>query len=297
MKFTKTFGIFFLTFIIGCIISFPITKEAIKTETNIKYCKIDAKTKPVKVKPKPLKTPKLEFIDEIDNGWTENEEKSFTINLIETGEGFHGDEVPAKSGEKWLGLFQENDKSVLKSTKLKIDRVYDAILDGETKNKTGKSVFVTENSEPIFLIKNSKLPIGQVKTLFRGNRWQDEDSDTSSGEFLTKMKKDFVKDFEMSGNSYSLKVIEAVNRDGKKILALVLECNGKKQVLHSINEEYEDSLGTLNWVGDIDRDGKLDLFISPNVHYNVYTSVLFLSSKANENNLVGKIAKFWTTGC
>jgi hypothetical protein len=298
MKFTKIYGIFLLTFIIGCAFSLSIiTKKPMKTESSINYCKIDNKIEPIKIISTPLKTPKLEFIDEIDNGWTENEEKSFTIKLIETGEGFHGDEVPAKSGEKWFGLFQENDKFVLKSTKLKIERVYDIIIDGETKNKTGKSVSVTEKSEPIFLLKNSKFQIGEVKTLFRGNRWQDEDSSMSSGEFLTNMKKDFVQNFEMSGNKYSLKVIEALNKDGKKILALVLEYNGKRQVLHTIIEEYEESLGTLYWIGDLDGDSKPDFFISPNIHYNVYNSVLFISSKAKQNNFVEKVASFWTTGC
>ncbi len=292
MKFTKTFGIFFLTFIIGCVFSLPM-----KTETKKNQCKINNKIKPIKIISTPLKTPKLEAINEIKNDWEENDKKSYSVKLIETGKGFHGDEVPAKSGEKWFGLFQENDKFVLKSTKLKIDRVYDAILDGETKNKTGKSVSVTEKNEPIFLLKNSKFQIGEVKTLFRGNRWQDEDSSMSSGEFLTNMKKDFVQNFEMSGNKYSLKVIEALNKDGKKILALVLEYNGKRQVLHTIIEEYEESLGTLYWIGDLDGDSKPDFFISPNIHYNVYNSVLFISSKAKQNNFVEKVASFWTTGC
>ncbi len=297
MKFTKTYGIFLSAFSIGCLFALA-PKLFIKNDAN--YGKHTGYTKSEIVSITYDLKPKLEIIEQEDN-WINEEGYPHKMRLLETGLGFHGDEVKAKSGEKWLGLFQDGDKFVLKSTKLKIKRVHDGITDDEeTGNKTGKEVKVNEDSEPIFLLKNSGLKSREVQTIFRGNRYEEmpEDSDLSYDEFLTSMYKGFFKEFKFSGKNYSLKVIEALNKDNEKIFALVLEGLGKRQVLHSVDAIHnEGTLGTLYWIGDLDGDEKPDFYMTPSVHYNVKNRVLFLSSKANKNNLLGKVAYFWTTGC
>jgi hypothetical protein len=75
---------------------------------------------------------------------------------------------------------------------------------------------------------------------------------------------------------------------------LILEADETKQILNVSNE---DDLGSLYWVGDLDQDNKLDFFITPYMKENISESSLFLSSEAEENNLVEKIATMVTSGC
>ncbi len=103
MKITKTFvSIFLATFLVGYA-SVLTNKQETKlfelSETNSK--KISAS--------QVEKIAELEMVEEI-NGRNDEEKYPFKIKLLVTGSSFHGDEVKAKSGEIWLGLFKENDE-------------------------------------------------------------------------------------------------------------------------------------------------------------------------------------------
>jgi hypothetical protein len=78
------------------------------------------------------------------------------------------------------------------------------------------------------------------------------------------------------------------------VFALVLESEQTKQILHVSGEDY---LGILFWVGDLDRDNKPDFFLGAWIKENITESSLFLSSEAEKNNLVKKVALMTTVGC
>ncbi|HKO62441.1 MAG TPA: hypothetical protein VJV03_14855 [Pyrinomonadaceae bacterium] len=44
-------------------------------------------------------------------------------------------------------------------------------------------------------------------------------------------------------------------------------------------------------------DGKLDLYVTVNQQYNVVERKLFMSSEADEGQLVAEVAEFVTIGC
>jgi hypothetical protein len=295
MKIKKTFiSVFLATFLIGYVSVLPTKKvsEPIKV--------VESQPKEVSL-PMPEKTPEIETIEEV-NSWF-NEKNPFKIKLLETGEGFHGDEIEAKNGEIWLGLFEEKGKFYLQSTKLKIKRVHDPIVDENIKIKTGKNVEVSNNKDPIFLVKNAdKLREGEVLTTFKGitdNEYykNPELEMLNIDEVLTYIKKDFNKTYDIAGKKIKLSVIEAKNKDDQKILALTLFSDGKHQILHTIYAEDNPELGTLFWIGDLDRDGNADFYLGLFEHYNSNVKVLFLSSQAEKDKLVKKVAYFWTTGC
>lgn len=293
MKITKTFiSVFVLTFIIG-FVSVPPQKNSTKTLT------VTAALEKLPILPiEP--TPELETIEEVEH-WFDEEKSPYKIKLLETGEGFHGDEIKAKSGETWLGLFKEREGYSLRSTKIKIRRVHDEIVEDKNETrKTGKSVGVEGKLQPIFLLKNAdRLREGNVTTLFRGlsrdEVLEDEESELTPDQMLTTLGKDFVRKYKIGGKEYELEVIEAKNKNNEKIFALVLESDGIRQVLHTSAES--GSLGTLYWVGDLDRDAKPDFYLDLYVHENVANQVLFLSSEAGNKKLVKMVAQFWTTGC
>src|SRR5262249_15257157 len=73
------------------------------------------------------------------------------VRVLETG-GFHGIEVKACSGEKWLSLYVTERSSELLESTIKIKLVNDPITDDEL-SATGKEVSVDQPTEPLFLIK------------------------------------------------------------------------------------------------------------------------------------------------
>lgn len=244
--------------------------------------------------------PQPEIIEEIDS-WVSDPD-SLKIKLLTTGEGFHGDEVKARNGERWLGVFELDGRVELRETKLRITRVFDEIVDEpRSGKKTGKTVRAPGSGKPLFLVKNARFPQGELKTVFLGRTWEDyrlpQFEHLLREEVLTSLLPNTTQNFSMSGERYELKVFSALNPEGKPIYALALESSSQRQILHTIKMGSNYDLGTLFWIGDIDQDGKPDLFMDLFEHYNVVNSVLFLSSEADDGQIVKKAAYFWTTGC
>ena len=73
------------------------------------------------------------------------------IQLLQVG-AFHGDEVSAKSGEVWLGLYSTPDGHALIPSRITVETVYDPFVDNAG-DQTGKVVSVEEQTPPLFLIK------------------------------------------------------------------------------------------------------------------------------------------------
>ncbi len=288
MKITKTFiSIFLLTFLIGYLLVPPPQKVSVSMETA---------TAILANLPSPPIEPKVEpEILEESNNWKDEVEQKFKIKLLETGEGFHGDQIEAKSGETWFGLFKENDKYFLRSTRIKVRRVKDVVVDDDGE-RTGKNVSVKGKNQPIFLLKNAEmLSEGKISTLFWINSADETNNEDAEPTSLTQ---GFVKQYKFGERKYVLRVKTGINKKREKIMTLVLEGDGKSQVLHSIiNDEEGDYLGSVDWVGDLDRDGKPDFYFDLYINDNVEYKNLFLSSQAKNEKLIKKAAYFLTTGC
>lgn len=300
MKYKKAFvGIvlFLLTFSVGSILVWSPKNDLVSNETARQTTQeIPVQIRPEEIKelekfePIPYETAKKFGGAEIlkENYW--EKEIKYKFELIETGE-FHGDEVTAKSGEKWLGFFGKNDDFKLVLTNINVSRVRDEIVDGRnSKKKTGKKVSVKNQSEPLFLLKNAaRLKEGKVETFFKGRTFREESEESS-----TTLDSKFVGNYQIGGKSYVLRVERVLNEQEQMVYALILESENIKQILHV---SFEDCLGTLFWVGDLDNDNKPDLFLSPWIKENISESSLFISSEADRNNLVKKVASLGTVGC
>lgn len=296
MKITKNFvSVFLLTFLIGYASVLP-------TKRSNKPIEIQNTIQTEISKSRSVTNQDLETIEEV-NSWSERDKYPFNVKLLETGEGFHGAEINAKNGEIWFGLFEESGDFFLRSTKLKIKRVHDPIMGYEDKKKTGKSVEVSAKKEPVFLVNSAaSLGEGKVSTIFKGVTWNEyydkfEQKDLPMDEVMTFIRKDFSQSYQAGNKKIELKVIEAKNKDNRKILALTLTSDGKRQILHTIYADNYPELGTLFWIGDLDRDGRADFYFVLFESENVSNKVLFLSSPAEKDKLVKKVAYFWTTGC
>lgn len=285
MKIKKAFiFVFLLTFLAGCLLIAAATK--IEVVARPAAPALNSPKMPV-----PSVTPETEKpLGEENIDWQGKDAAKFKIKLLETGEGFHGDQVNAESGEIWLGLFKDQEKYFLRNTALKISRVHDPIVDEQENIETGKSVSTDSKAEAIFLLKNAKtLRQGEIETVFLAN-----DEDESSY-----LKNNTQKTFDFNGETYVLSVENKLSSDeflgkGSK---LTLMRSGEKQVLNYLKDECSDCFWRLHWIGDLDRDGKLDFYFDLSGHYNVSDKRLFLSSPAAKGKLVKYVANFWTNGC
>lgn len=300
MKTGKLFAILFvITFITGTvsfILFYKINElfiiENLSVADNTAQIKIEPQTKSelketVKVENEP------ELLEE-NNDWMDREESKLKIKLLETGEGYHGDEVKAKSGETWLNLFEEKGNFYLENSTIKIRRVHDPIVDEDENQKTGKSVFLNKKTNSVFLLKNAeKLRMGKINTLYH----YDDDAENNTGEDIS-IRNGYSKDFTIGQTVFTLKAKKGINNKNEPILALILESGGISQTIHSIKTYEEgDYLGSLYWAGDLDRDGKPDFYFSLYFQDNVEYKNLYLSTEAEKGKLIEKIAIFTITGC
>lgn len=231
-------------------------------------------------------TPKLPVFN-TEDFWNEHG-TGRNRRLLETGAVTNTKDIKAKSGETWLGLFNENGRDVLRSTKITIKFERDLDLDW-------KNVSVKEKTNPLFLLKKSKpLKQGEVTTLWR-EKTQNEVEEWNDN---ASIRENFFKKFTLGEREYTLRTVKGLSEKQEPILVLLLETENISQVIHIVYFEEGNYVGNLYWVGDLDSDGKLDLFMDfYGYEKGYYNSGLFLSSEAEKGKLVKKLEYFALSAC
>jgi hypothetical protein len=103
------------------------------------------------------------------------------------------------------------------------------------------------------------------------------------------------KDFTFNNASYQLRaegiVLEKGNEDTEmyyeniKNYKLYLTCGDKTQCIVEM-EKFDGTMTELQWIGDLDGDGKPDFIVSSPEWYESYRILLLLSSYAGADDLV-----------
>lgn len=291
MIITKVLAIFGMTFLLGCLAVFTYFSIERQRDKASNGAEIDNLANLVNTN-KDLMSKRIEYVPPVEEE-IETEEPEIPAYKIEmlTVSSFHEDETTAKSGETWLGLFNNRGKSYLAPTKIKLSRFHD-IGDGENKKiKTGKEIDIAGAIKPIILLKNAEnLRAGKVTTLFQ----QDEKDYEASN-----LKNGYKKEFKLNGKTFTLRVVnenssEEYLSEGSK---LVLSSGDTEQIVHPEGNQRIGESWTLYWAGDLDNDGKLDFLADLSDHYNSTDVILFLSSEAETGNLVEDVAGLFTVGC
>ena len=202
--------------------------------------------------------------------------KKSKVRLLFTGD-FHDEEVPYRTGEKWIGLFRDGDEYELKKTTIVVQ---------ETK---GEDLFSTNVStkprrKPLFLLNgNTGLELGKVSTTFDA---EDHES------FVIDNCNDLKSSFRIKGMFWRLCMENAPKGYPDKGTTLNLKGPGSETVLRSLPKGCNDCTWKLLWAGDLDNDTNLDLLIDVSDHYNVSQPTLFLSTKPDT-----VFATFRSVGC
>jgi hypothetical protein len=75
---------------------------------------------------------------------------------------------------------------------------------------------------------------------------------------------------------------------------VVLAEGARSQVLYAVDRFVDEPHFLIEWAGDIDGDGRLDLVTNLNAKYSLHPVTLWLSSTARRGQLVGRVAVFLT---
>ena len=203
-----------------------------------------------------------------------------SIKLLFVGQ-YHSEEISAKSGEVWYGLYKTDAGYELKSTKLKVEpTVNNELMDIE--------VSTDQKTRPLFLVKGSdRFRPGRVPTSFYGREF-----------IFPAQSKDlrFGSDHFFSLNAYG-EVTDGQTDTWIKKYELKLFHGGETQIVVSIPFFTMEAPPSLIWAGDIDGDGMLDILFDLGGHYNVSQPTLFLSSMADGGDFVTKVAELRRVGC
>jgi hypothetical protein len=101
----------------------------------------------------------------------------------------------------------------------------------------------------------------------------------------------------LDGKDYDLEVNPLDKTQSLDRASIVtLRSGDKRQALYRLSDEPDEPAWPILWAGDLDRDGRLDLYMDLSWKYSVSRRVLFLSSAASGDDLVGEAVVFQTTG-
>ncbi len=211
----------------------------------------------------------------------------------ETWPSYSRTELEAKSGENWLGLYESGGKVSLAETKVRRSPRHGYIGPGD---ELYDWLHYERKGQLLFIVKGiGELKPSNVATIFL--RTRTKNSETES------LDVGYRRIFNFAGREYVLRVTTGIQRDDERVNVLVLESGGTSQIV-TVNRYYKDqytlynSIGELLWVGDMDGDGKLDLYFSDfGFEKGGFGSNLYLSSPAKDGNLVERVAGFNSAGC
>ncbi len=205
--------------------------------------------------------------------------------LIEAG-AFHGGEIVDADAGSWLGLFSDGKTYVWRDAVVDVKAVRDEITDDGPDQRTGREASVRGGGRPVFLVRGGEdLRVASVDG-FR----EMEQHPLRNGDRLQ---------FTIGQQRFLLRVINPRRRgdDNMAGSSLELASNGITQTLYSAPEDAAEPGWQVLWAGDLDGDGRLDLYVQLGDHYNVSERILFVSTKAGSGQLVGRFAIFRTVGC
>jgi len=222
------------------------------------------------------------------------------VDIIHMG-CFHGSEVSDRSSGKWLGLYLRGETFELVSCNVQVEPCHDGVSDPPG-GKSGRAVVVDADGTPLFLVRGlgdvgpkpvtivtAKPEDGPGQLVGRGSRY------LRPGEHLR---------LTLGRAEYRLAAMgkyDPTRSDNDRLVLgyrlTLTGPGGQSQDLAAPSRFAEDGVPSLVWAGDLDRDGKLDLYMDFTDHYNVSDYVLLLSSHAAAGRLVKKVASRRYVGC
>jgi hypothetical protein len=211
---------------------------------------------------------------------------------------FHGGETVARHGERWLALRVRPGGAELLTTRVAVERVHDALLDGDGE-ATGEAVSAIGLEDVAMLLRGPGLRAGAVA----GATVVDQSSEHGlpthrlllgprEYRIATRCTADRASvAVEHPTYTCTIDLIDGERRQSLMSLAAYRERSDARLLLAS------DASPRLIFAGDLDRDGRLDLIFDTTDHYNLSRPTLFLSGAAGKGDMVRGVATHDAVGC
>lgn len=193
-------------------------------------------------------------------------------------------ENPANSLNKdWIDLFEQNGTYYLGKTDFTIEKGYDECVGDSTRS-------IVSKNKSILFMNYPKLKLGKIKSLKldKNKIWP--------GEKVTLKfeKADYVFRAEGKVLSTEKRILddnkEEIYKKVENYKLFLKTNNGPEKLLLQV-ETFNDTFVELLFAGDIDNDGKLDFIFGANRDYEETRVILFLSSKAENEEPVKKVSE------
>lgn len=208
--------------------------------------------------------------------------------LLIPGGPYHGSEVFARGGERWLALLRTRAGAYRTAmVTLRLVPAMDPVGGYDDENKlTARIVKTVEPGDVVFLLKGFAVLAGRPVPSALEGRFP-------------------LKDLDVTVRFAGRETVLSIRPNGK-----VDELPGNEKVaIHQVNLKISDNHYVplplvvtdynrvhILWAGDLDGDNRLD-FLFEDSGYNFSSQRLFLSSVAQPGEHLKEVAQFYSTGC
>jgi hypothetical protein len=165
-------------------------------------------------------------------------------------------------------------RQVFIELEITIDPVKDDLLDSDDQ-MTGKSVKANTPARALFFVRGARFHAGEVPTALDP---KDEPTPLTTTTFRFLGKETVIEATGLDENK--------MPREGSQ---LVVQSGNTRQVIYEMRQDPNDAYWQILWAGDLDHDGKLDLYVQASFHYNVADIDFFSRQKPNPAKLFTRL--------
>lgn len=191
---------------------------------------------------------------------------------------FSGGFVPSDfKMSDWIGIYVDENGMYCKPTQAKIKAVRD--MWNEDENNLDATIIEDKSEIPsVFLFSGITVPENFRVNSFNNipNRILIGNS-TKLGDYTLKANGEVTQENQLP-LTYRLTIMGSKN--GKKVEQVIVD-----------HEFLDDAMTAIMWVGDLDADGIPDMIIDMSHKYSYSAPALFLSSQANEGDILKLVAE------
>jgi hypothetical protein len=220
-------------------------------------------------------------VQEIETVADEKSKNDFNILLPRSYRTY--DVNPASSlTDKWVDLYEDNGEYYLAKADFKIEKGFDECSGDSLQSIIPKNKTIIFMDNPVLKagkIKSLKInkhkiwPKEKVTYIFNGVNYVLR----AEGKVMSEDKVESENDDEVFKNVSNYKLYLTTGNTAEKLLLA--------------EDSFHDTFVELLFAGDIDGDGKLDLVFSASRDYEEERVILFLSSKAKNDDAMKKVAE------
>ena len=191
---------------------------------------------------------------------------------------FSGAFVPSDfKTTSWIGIYKDSNGMYCKSTQAKVKAVRD-MWNQDEDNLDATIIEDVSKDASVFLFSGITVPENFRINEFNNILHRVEIGKTAKiGKYTLKAEGNLAPESQ-APLTYKLSI--SGPRKGKNIDQII------------VNHEFlDDGMTEILWIGDLDADGMPDMIIDMSPKYSYSTPTLFLSSKADEGNLLKLVAE------